>query len=60
MKPKSSMQCSKEPATSPYFAPDESSPLLPNYLLLSILILYSNLNIGLPSGLVSSGSSTKI
>jgi len=33
MKPEGSLLCSQEPATGPYFNPDDSSPRLPNLFL---------------------------
>jgi len=59
MEPKSALPCSQEPDTGPYFEPDESSPQLPPYLPISILLQFSHLRFDLPSGLSPSGFSTK-
>jgi hypothetical protein len=61
MEPEDSSQCSQGPATSRYTEPDESNQHLPNHTSLrSILILSSNLPLGLPIGRFPSGFPTKI
>jgi hypothetical protein len=48
-----SLPYSQQPATGPYPEPDESSPLPPSFpvSLRSVLILFSRICLGLPSGL---------
>jgi hypothetical protein len=43
-----SLPCSQEPSTGPYPEPDQSNPYHP---ILSLLIFFTHLRIGLPSGL---------
>jgi hypothetical protein len=52
MEPEGSLPCSQEPSTGPYPEPDKSSSYHP--ILRSILILSSNLRLGLPSDLFPS------
>jgi hypothetical protein len=54
MEPEGSLPCSKNPTTSSYPEPDESS------LHLSIVLLSSHRCLGLPSGLFFSGFPTEI
>jgi hypothetical protein len=52
MEPENWFPCSQEHSTGPYFEPDQSSPYHPTLRLLrSILILSTQLRLGLPSGL---------
>jgi hypothetical protein len=61
MEPEVSSPCSQEPYTGPYPEPVRSSPHLPILSLLrSILILFTHLRLGLPSGLFPSGFPTNI
>jgi hypothetical protein len=55
MEPEGSLLCSQEPSTGPYPETDQSSPYhpIPSHLR-SILILFTNLRLGLPSGLFPS------
>jgi hypothetical protein len=54
-----SLPCSQEPSTDPYPEPDQSRPYYPILsLFTSILILYTDLRLGLPSGLYPSGFPT--
>jgi hypothetical protein len=55
--PEGSSPCSQEPSTGPYPEPDQSSP---HYPILSLLILFTHLRLGLPSGLFLSGFPTNI
>jgi hypothetical protein len=61
MEHEGSLLCSQEPAIGPYPEPDKSIPHPPKFIFLtSILILFSHLSLGLPSGLVPSGFPTEI
>jgi len=59
MEPEGSLPHSQQPATCPYREPDQHSPCL-HPTSWPILILFSHLCLGLPSGLFSSASPTKI
>ena len=60
MEPEGTLQHSQEPATCPYPGPNQSSPCAPHSTSLkSIFILFSQLRLGLPSGLFPSGFPTK-
>jgi hypothetical protein len=59
MKPKYSLPYSQVLATCPYPEPDQSSPYPNITFCRSILILSSNLCLGFPSGLFSSGFPTE-
>jgi hypothetical protein len=59
MEPESSLPYSQEPVTGLYPMQDESSPYGNPMSLKSVLILSSQLRIGLPSSLLSSGVPTK-
>jgi hypothetical protein len=55
-----SLQCSQEPSTRPYPEPDESN-LYPHLISLrSILVLFSHICLGLPSGLFHFGFPTNL
>jgi hypothetical protein len=56
MEPEGSLPCSQAPFTCPYPEPDRSHPISPR----SILILSTNLLLGLPSGVFPSGFPTNI
>jgi hypothetical protein len=58
MEPQGSLPCSQEPTTGPYPEPYQSNPHHP--ILRFILILSTNLHLGLPSGLFPSGFPTNI
>jgi hypothetical protein len=60
MEPEGSLSRSQEPSTGPYPEPDRSSPYHPILSLRSILILFTHLRLGLPSGLFPSGFLTNI
>jgi hypothetical protein len=50
-----SLSCSQKPASDPYLGPDAFNPQSSHPIpLRSILILYSNLRLGLPNGLFPS------
>jgi hypothetical protein len=55
MKPEGSLPCSEEPSTGAYSEPDRSSLYHPTLSLRSILILSTDIRLGLPSGLFPSG-----
>jgi hypothetical protein len=57
MKPEDSLPCSQGPSTGPYPEPDQSNPYHP-ISLRSILILFTHLRLGLPSGLFPFGFRT--
>jgi hypothetical protein len=59
VEPEGSLPCSQEPSTGPYPEPDRSSPYHP-ICLRSILILSTDLRLGLSSGLFPSGFPTNI
>jgi len=59
MEVEGSSPLSQEPATAPYPEPDKASQRPPSYFLNIILILSSHLRLGLPSGVLPSGSATK-
>jgi len=60
MEPEGSLPHSQAFATCPYAQPDQSNPCSPyDFLKISISILFSNLSLGLPSGLFLSGFPTK-
>jgi hypothetical protein len=59
MEPEGSLLRSQELSTGPYPKPDESSPYH-SISLRSILVLSSNLHLGITSGLFPSGFRTKI
>jgi hypothetical protein len=59
MEPEGSLPYSQEPSTGPYSEPDQSNPSHP-ISLRSILILYTYLRLGLPSGLFPSRFHTNI
>ena len=60
MEPESSLPRLQVPATCPYPEPDQSSPCLPHHnSWRSILILFSHLRLGLPSGLFPPSIPTK-
>jgi hypothetical protein len=59
MGPKGPLQCSQGSVTGLYPEPDEPSPHTHPISLRSILILYSNLRLGLPNGLFPSDFPTK-
>ena len=58
MEPKGSLPHSQDPATSPYYEPDQSSPCSPPTSWRSFLILSSHLSLCLSSGLFHSGFPT--
>jgi hypothetical protein len=62
MEAKGPLLCSQEPTTGPYPEPDASiQPTPPHLISLRFsLILYSYLQLGLPSGFFPSGFPTKI
>ena len=60
MEPEGSLQHSQAPATCPYPEPNPSSPCPHPTSWIFILILYSHLCLGIPSGLFHSGFPTKI
>jgi hypothetical protein len=60
MEPEGPLPCSQEPSTGPYPEPDQFSPYHPILSLRSILILFTHLWLGLPSGLFPSGFPTNI
>jgi len=60
MQPQGSLSCSQGPATGPYPEPDETSPHFHPISLRSILLLSSNLRLGLPNCLLPSRLPTKI
>jgi hypothetical protein len=59
MEPEGSLPCSQEPSTGPYPEPYKSNPHHP-ISIRSILILSTDLRLGLPSGLFPSGLPTNI
>jgi hypothetical protein len=59
MGPEGSLPCSQEPSTSQYPEPDQSNSSHSIYLR-SIVILSTQLRLGLPSGLLLSGFPTNI
>jgi hypothetical protein len=59
MEPGGSLPCSQEPSTGPDPEPDQSNPYHP-ISLRSILIFFTHLRLGLPSGLFPSGLPTNI
>jgi len=61
MEPEGSLPCSQKPATGPYPEPDESSSHVPTlFSLRTILILSSQLRLGLSNGVYHSGFPTKM
>jgi hypothetical protein len=58
MEPEGSLPCSEEPSTGPCPEPDQSSPYHPILSLWSILILFTHLRLGLPSGVFPSSFPT--
>jgi hypothetical protein len=61
MEPKGSLPSSQEPSTGPYPEPDQSNRYYPiRSLLRSILVLSTQLRLGLPSGLLPSSFPTNI
>jgi hypothetical protein len=61
MEPEGSLSCSQEPSTGPYPEPDHANPSHPILSLVrSILMLYTHLRLGLPSGLFPSDFPTNI
>jgi hypothetical protein len=60
MEPESSLPCSQESSTGLYPESDRSTPYHPILSLRYILILYTHLRLGLPSGLFPSGFPTNI
>jgi hypothetical protein len=56
MQPEGLLPCSQEPATGPSPDPDRSNPISSR----SILILFTHLRLGLPSGLFPFGFPTNI
>jgi hypothetical protein len=60
MQAEGSLPCSQKPATGSYPDKDESSLYHSVLFLRSLLILYSHLRLGLPTGLFHSGFPTKI
>jgi hypothetical protein len=59
MEPEGSLPCLQGPSTGPYPEPDQSNPYHPKLSLLSsISLLFIHLRLGLPSGLIPSGSPT--
>jgi hypothetical protein len=60
MEPESSLPCSQEPSTSPYFESDHSSQYHSILFSKFLFILSSHLCVGLPNGLFHSHFPTKI
>jgi hypothetical protein len=60
MEPEGTLPCSQEPTAGPYPEPDEKNPNFPRYFPKIHLVVSSHLLASLPSGLFTSGFTTKI